>query len=69
MKAIVNIVIIILVLLWVVMVTIYAWMVECFKKNHPACPRCKSRRTYRIKWMEMFHCEDCNLNFDGDEKR
>lgn len=66
---IVHIVITVAFTLWVILVIAYCYVIEVFRKRHPRCPRCKSDRTSRIKYMEYYHCEDCNLNFERDEKR
>ena len=65
----VHIIITGLIILWVIMIIVYVWVLETFKEKHPRCPRCKSDRTSRIKYMEYYHCEDCHLNFERDEKR
>ena len=69
MEGIIGIITATLMIVWILLMIIYAWAIERFKERHPQCPRCKGRGTKAIKGTDLFHCEDCHLNFGKDEKR
>lgn len=58
-----------LIIIWLVIcvggVYYYGRLTHRWYRNHPRCPRCKSRKTSRIEGFDKYYvCDDCNKLFE-----